>query len=259
MRLALIAHQQTVSIEAGAAPPRDRTSRTQKALDHCQAEWSRAYSIAQEKGLPAAKALRMASVAYKLAMPKMDSLPSIRAAISCIAQGINLGSLRRARRLTTPVCRASCAQRTPPKRSQKIDTPHPPPNRANTTRRRHLRCGRARPTRSSARACGAAGPHPPPRGRGTMGHLHKHRRRANVGGCAGHRKPHPRIGSGRVTMRAIAKKPRAEKIVILQCPTCGKKHSEHPEFGRFCCASCLQTVIRPLIVALTGCPLPPNQ
>lgn len=90
MRLALIAHHQTVSIEAGAAPPRDRTSRTQKALDHCQAEWSRAYSIAQEKGLPAAKALRMASVAYKLAMPKMDSLPSIRAAISCIAQGINL-------------------------------------------------------------------------------------------------------------------------------------------------------------------------
>ncbi|MDR3741182.1 MAG: hypothetical protein P4L40_19360 [Terracidiphilus sp.] len=79
-----------MAIEASAAPPRDRTSRTEKALAHCQDEWNRAYSIAQEKGLPAAKALRMASVAYKLAMPKMDSLPSIRAAISCIAQGINL-------------------------------------------------------------------------------------------------------------------------------------------------------------------------
>lgn len=32
----------------------------------------------------------MASVAYKLAMPKMHDLPSIRAAIACIAQGITL-------------------------------------------------------------------------------------------------------------------------------------------------------------------------
>jgi len=32
----------------------------------------------------------MASVAYKLAMPKMDSLPTIRAAIACVAQGITL-------------------------------------------------------------------------------------------------------------------------------------------------------------------------
>ena len=38
----------------------------------------------------------MASVAYKLAMPKMDSLPSIRASIACIAQGAALG-IRRAR------------------------------------------------------------------------------------------------------------------------------------------------------------------
>lgn len=94
MRLALIAHTNPASvlpyIDAGAAPPRDRTTRTEKALAHCQAEWSRAYSIAQEKGLSGTKALRMASVAYKLAMPKMDSLPSIKAAISCIAQGINL-------------------------------------------------------------------------------------------------------------------------------------------------------------------------
>ena len=34
--------------------------------------------------------MRMASVAYKLAMPKMDTKPGIRAAIACIAQGIQL-------------------------------------------------------------------------------------------------------------------------------------------------------------------------
>ena len=90
MRLALIAHHQTIALSAAAALPRDRTTRTEKALDHCKTEWSRAYDLAQIKGLNAARSMRMASVAYKLAMPKMDSLPSIRAAISCIAQGINL-------------------------------------------------------------------------------------------------------------------------------------------------------------------------
>lgn len=88
MRHALI-FQTPVSIHA-AAPPRDRTSRTAKALEHCRAEWSNAYTVAQEKGLQATKAARMAAVAYKLAMPKMDSLPAIRAAIACIAQGITL-------------------------------------------------------------------------------------------------------------------------------------------------------------------------
>ena len=91
MRLALIGNELAISIEAAATvPPRDRTSRTDKALDHCKTEWSRAYSVAQEKGLAGSKALRMASVAYKLAMPKMDSLPTIRASIACIAQGITL-------------------------------------------------------------------------------------------------------------------------------------------------------------------------
>jgi hypothetical protein len=90
MRLSLIAHHHTVSIDAQAAPPRDRTSRVDKAMTQCKDEWSRAYTLAQSKGLTAAKALRMASVAYKLAMPKMDSLPTIRAAIACIAQGIQL-------------------------------------------------------------------------------------------------------------------------------------------------------------------------
>ncbi len=60
-------------------------------------------------------------------------------------------------------------------------------------------------------------------------------------------------------MKNLTRKISPAKLIILQCPTCGRKHKEHPEFGRFCCSSCLQTVIRPLIVALTGCPLPPNQ
>lgn len=91
MRSALLAHHPpTHSIQAAAAPPRDRTSRTDKALAHCKEEWSNAYKLAQDKGQPTTKALRMAAVAYKLAMPKMDSLPTIRAAISCIAQGIAL-------------------------------------------------------------------------------------------------------------------------------------------------------------------------
>jgi len=49
-----------------------------------------AYNLAKQKGLQAPKALRMASVAYKLAMPKMDSLPTIGAYVACIAQGIQL-------------------------------------------------------------------------------------------------------------------------------------------------------------------------
>jgi len=36
---------------------------------------------------------------------------------------------------------------------------------------------------------------------------------------------------------------------VDRCPTCEKYHTRHPEFGRFCCASCLQVPIRPLIFA----------
>ena len=90
MRLALLAHRQNFALAAAAAPPRDRTSRTDKALAHCKAEWSRAYDIATANGATTAKAVRTAAVAYKLAMPKMDSLPAIRASISCIAQGITM-------------------------------------------------------------------------------------------------------------------------------------------------------------------------
>ena len=94
MRLALLAdryhHPVILHAMASVAPPRDRTTRASKALALCKAEWTHAYTLAKEKGLPANKALRMASVAYKLAMPKMDSLPTIRAYVACIAQGIQL-------------------------------------------------------------------------------------------------------------------------------------------------------------------------
>ena len=78
------------STSAGCSPPRDRTSRPETALALCKAEWDNAYQLAQEKGLPATKALRMACVAYKLAMPKLDSLPAIRAHIAAVAQGVTL-------------------------------------------------------------------------------------------------------------------------------------------------------------------------
>jgi protein-arginine kinase activator protein McsA len=52
--------------------------------------------------------------------------------------------------------------------------------------------------------------------------------------------------------RSLARKPKPQKVTYLVCPTCSKEHPEHKEFGCFCCASCLQTVIRPLIVTLTN-------
>ena len=52
-------------------------------------------------------------------------------------------------------------------------------------------------------------------------------------------------------MNAIAKKSKPAKLIIVRCPVCHRDHTPHREFGEFCCASCLQTVIRPLIVAMT--------
>jgi hypothetical protein len=90
MTPAILSITQRLDIHAVAAPPRDRTSRTDRALDHCKSEWQSAFDLAKEKGLATTKALRMAAVAYQLAMPEMDSLPTIRAAIACIAEGIQL-------------------------------------------------------------------------------------------------------------------------------------------------------------------------
>ena len=90
MRTALLAHPLFIRAHAAAVPPRDRTSRVQKAVNLCKDEWSHAYEVAKQKGLPPQKAMRMAAVAYKLAMPRMDDLPSIHAAIACVAHGIQL-------------------------------------------------------------------------------------------------------------------------------------------------------------------------
>ncbi|MGA3346185.1 MAG: hypothetical protein ABSC76_15090 [Terracidiphilus sp.] len=91
MRAALIMHRlNRLTIRAQGEPPRDRTTRACKACQVCEQAWRDAYDTATAKGLNASKALRMASVGYKLAMPKMDTMPAIRAAIACIAQGIQL-------------------------------------------------------------------------------------------------------------------------------------------------------------------------
>lgn len=93
MRRALIAFREPVSIHASATPPpspRDRTTRIAKALTLTRDAWRNAYAIAQEKGLGATKANRMAAIAYKLAMPKMEDVASIKAYIATIAQGIQL-------------------------------------------------------------------------------------------------------------------------------------------------------------------------
>ena len=87
MSLAILAAPaDVIDIHAAAA----RTSTTDEAMRTCKTAWTRAHELAKSKGLQATKAQRMASVAYKIAMPKMNSIPGIKAAIACIAQGIQL-------------------------------------------------------------------------------------------------------------------------------------------------------------------------
>jgi hypothetical protein len=89
MRATLISRSNAIAISA-AAPQRDRTSRILKAMQVAKDAWTNAHATAIAKGNGQNNALRMACVAYKLAMPKMDSLPAIRAYIACVAQGIQL-------------------------------------------------------------------------------------------------------------------------------------------------------------------------
>jgi hypothetical protein len=49
-------------------------------------------------------------------------------------------------------------------------------------------------------------------------------------------------------MRAITSR-KQKTVKLLQCPICNRHHVGHPEYGPFCCTSCLQTAIRPLILA----------
>jgi hypothetical protein len=53
------------------------------------------------------------------------------------------------------------------------------------------------------------------------------------------------------TPHALKPRPKAiTRSTVLQCPTCARRHPPDPQFGPFCCASCLQTPIRPLIAAV---------
>jgi hypothetical protein len=65
-------------------------SRARRAIEHCVAAWSNAYSQAVENNLPEDKALRMAAVAYKLQIPKMDTFASTKYAFACVTHGIAL-------------------------------------------------------------------------------------------------------------------------------------------------------------------------
>jgi 4-hydroxy-3-methylbut-2-en-1-yl diphosphate synthase IspG/GcpE len=50
---------------------------------------------------------------------------------------------------------------------------------------------------------------------------------------------------------AIVKR-KKEVVKIVSCPTCGRNHRPHDLYGQYCCLSCLQFVLRPLIVAING-------
>ena len=69
---------------------RERTSVVARDIDHCVAAWSGAYQQALEYQFPEDKALRMAAVAYKLKIPKMVNVSSVKSAFACIAHGISL-------------------------------------------------------------------------------------------------------------------------------------------------------------------------
>ncbi len=77
------------STETPAAPETDPAGRC-SAVDQCTSAWSAAYAKAIENGVPQNNALRMAAVAYKLQIPKMENLASTKSAFACIAHGISL-------------------------------------------------------------------------------------------------------------------------------------------------------------------------
>lgn len=90
MRRSLLQIPHPAILAALKAASTSRVSHVERAMAQCRAAWTDAHNTAKENGYPASKALRMAQVAYKLAMPSLDQLSGIRAAIACIAQGIQL-------------------------------------------------------------------------------------------------------------------------------------------------------------------------
>ncbi len=72
------------------ASPAHRIPRVRRAVEACTQAWSSAYAQALESNFPQDQALRMAAVAYKLQIPKMDGFLSIKSAFACITHGIAL-------------------------------------------------------------------------------------------------------------------------------------------------------------------------
>lgn len=61
-----------------------------RAVAECVEAWNDAYRLASEQNISQDQSLRMAAFAYRLQIPKMDSVTSIRSAFACIAHGISL-------------------------------------------------------------------------------------------------------------------------------------------------------------------------
>jgi hypothetical protein len=90
MTPAILAALPTIDSVATIHAVAARTGTIDAAMHECKSAWTRAHDLAKSKGYTSIKAQRMASVAYKIAMPKMNSVAGIKAAIACIAQGIQL-------------------------------------------------------------------------------------------------------------------------------------------------------------------------
>jgi hypothetical protein len=53
-------------------------------------------------------------------------------------------------------------------------------------------------------------------------------------------------------MKALARPLPKKAPPIVTCPSCQRRHCDHPEYGAYCCLSCLQLAIRPLIPKRLG-------
>ena len=124
MRLALIAHRQamrsTPQQVRRATAPAAQTKPSPPAKTHGPTPTK----PRRRKACSAAKALRMATVAYKLAMPKMDSLPTIRAQspASRRASSLKCSTAATARNCSTPR-----RLRSPSSSRKEPNSQHPPP------------------------------------------------------------------------------------------------------------------------------------
>jgi hypothetical protein len=76
-------------VEAAAAVP-PRSSAAARGVAKCLKAYRTVYNEQKAKGMQPATAHHAGDVAYRLAMPTMENLDSIRVYIACVAQGMNL-------------------------------------------------------------------------------------------------------------------------------------------------------------------------